>query len=142
MRNLLSQTEAGCVFPETTDFRRLIAAFNYFIPEVLVEIHPEWKYRALDDLTPRAARRTGNREAMFFGLCYLMTNQRLVPVYLRIQIDERVDQVNWFECRVGEQGPHGMLTRSNRTLEKQLMRLEGQEDEIDWAYWVTYGERL
>lgn len=131
-----------CVFTETADYRRLISALNFFIPEVLVEIYPEWKYRALDDLVPRKARRTGEWKAMLFGLCYLMTNQRLVPVYLRVQIQESMDRVNWFECRVGEQGPHGMLTRTNRTLEKQLMRLQGQEDQIDWAYWVTYGEKL
>ena len=141
MRVLLRQTDIGKAIGESSEYRLLLSAFNFFIPEVLAEIHPEWKYDALDDMIPLVAEKIGEWEALYFGLSYLIRNQCLVPTYIQLQIDHTADRVNWLECRVGERGPQGMLCRSNRSFDKQLYRLQGQEDQIDWAYWVTFGQR-
>ncbi|MCA9005897.1 MAG: hypothetical protein KDA70_11565 [Planctomycetaceae bacterium] len=135
------QTAVGPPFEETEDCRRLLSAFNYFIPEVLAEIHPEWKSDALDDLIPLVAKRTGDREAVLFGLSWLIRDQTVVPTYVQLQIDPDLDRVNWLECRIGERGPQGMLRRPGNSFDRQLYRLQGREDLIDWAYQVTFGEK-
>ncbi|MCA9013756.1 MAG: hypothetical protein KDA77_00360 [Planctomycetaceae bacterium] len=142
LRGILRQTDIGVALRKTSEYGLLLSAFNYFIPEVLAEIHPEWKSDALDDMIPLIAERTGEWEALFFGLSYLIRDQHLVPVYIQLQINHTVNRIDWLDCRVGERGPNGMQRRSNRSFDKQLYRLQGQEDQIDWAYWVTFGERL
>lgn len=141
LRGLLRQTTVNARFEETEDFRRLLSAFNYFIPEVLAELYPEWKSDALDDVIPLVAERTGEWEAVFFGMSWLIRDQTVVPTYLQLQIDSAIDRVNWLECRIGERGPLGMLRRPGSSFDKQLYRLQGREDQIDWAYRVTYGEK-
>ncbi len=131
----------GASFEETEDYRLLMGALDYFIPEVLAELCPEWKSDALDDVIPLVADRTGEREAVFFGMSWLIRDQTVVPAYLQLQIDSAIDRVNWLECRIGERGPQGMVRRPGSSFDKQLYRLQGREDQIDWAYRVTYGEK-
>tara|TARA_R100001132_G_scaffold26877_1_gene29777 strand:- start:2508 stop:2912 length:405 start_codon:yes stop_codon:yes gene_type:complete len=131
----------GASFEETEDFRQLMGALDYFIPEVLAELYPEWKSDTLDDVIPLVAERTGEREAVFFGMSWLIRDQSVVPMYLQLQIDPAIDRINWLECRIGERGPQGMLRRPGSSFDKQLYRLQGREDQIDWAYRVTYGEK-
>lgn len=119
-----------------------MSGFEYFIPEVLLELYPDWKYESLDGVVPLVAQKIGEREALFFGLSYLITDQKLAPILIQLQILETEDCVNWLECRIGEKGPHGMQRWPNRAFEKQLRRLEGKQDQIDWAYWITFGEKL
>ncbi|WP_417387917.1 hypothetical protein [Gimesia sp.] len=137
----MNQTAVGAPFEETEDCRRLLSAFDYFIPEVLAEIHPEWKSDALDDLIPLVAKRSGEREAIHFGLSWLIRDQTVVPTYVQLQIDPDLDRVNWLECRIGERGPQGMLRRPGNSFDRQLYRLQDREDLIDWAYHVTFGEK-
>lgn len=141
LRVLLKQTPVGASFEENEDYRLLMVSVDYFIPEVLGEIYPEWKSDALDDVIPLVAERTGEREAVIFGLSWLIRDQTVVPTYLQLQIDPVLDRVNWLECRIGERGPQGMLRRPGSSFDKQLYRLQGREDQIDWAYRVTYGEK-
>tara|TARA_R110002167_G_scaffold97043_2_gene256522 strand:- start:211 stop:699 length:489 start_codon:yes stop_codon:yes gene_type:complete len=141
LRGLFKQTAVGASFEETEDYRLLMVSFDYFIPEVLGELYPEWKSDALDDLIPLVAKRSGEREAILFGLSWLIRDQTVVPTYLQLQIDPVLDRVNWLECRIGERGPQGMLRRPGSSFDKQLYRLQGREDQIDWAYRVTYGEK-
>lgn len=141
LRVLLKQTAVGASFEETEDYRLLMGALDYFIPEVLAELCPEWKSDALDDVIPLVADRTGEREAVFFGMSWLIRDQTVVPTYLQLQIDSAIDRVNWLECRIGERGPQGMVRRPGSSFDKQLYRLQGREDQIDWAYHVTYGEK-
>ena len=86
LRGLLKQTAVGASFEETEDYRLLMVSFDYFIPEVLGELYPEWKSDALDDLIPLVAKRSGEREAILFGLSWLIRDQTVVPTYLQLQI--------------------------------------------------------
>ncbi|MEQ8637144.1 hypothetical protein [Gimesia maris] len=141
LRGLFKQTAVGASFEETEDYRLLMVSFDYFIPEVLGELYPEWKSDALDDLIPLVAKRSGEREAILFGLSWLIRDQTVVPTYLQLQIDPVLDRVNWLECRIGERGPQGMIRRPGNSFDRQLYRLQGREDQIDWAYHVTFGEK-
>lgn len=118
-----------------------MSAFNYFIPEVLAELYPEWTSDALDDVIPLVAERTGEWEAVFFGMSWLIRDQSIVPTYIQLQIDPVLDRVNWLECRIGERGPQGMLRRPGNSFNRRFYRLQDQENQIDWAYHVTYGEK-
>lgn len=129
---------------ETDELRDVLSALEYFIPEVLREIHSEWTYESLDGVFPLVAQKTGDREAELFGQCILIGDQTIVPIHVRLQVHPKEDNVIWFECNLGAKGPHGMVRtpyRSPSSFDKQLYSLEGQEDLIDWAFMVVFGKR-
>lgn len=142
LSELLPQTAAGEALPDSADLNNLMSALEYFIPEVLRELHPEWGHLCLDGVYPYEALKLGTREALIFGLAEFLDDFQRAPVYARLQVSQSGQCVSWLECRVGEAGPQGMQRWPNRpAIEKQLYRLAGKQDQIDWAYQVTYGEK-
>jgi hypothetical protein len=143
LREALADLPAGADVPPSEQFREALTALEYFIPEVLGEIHREWTFQGLDDVVPVVARKTGDGVLEIFGLCCIVSDQTLAPLHLRLQLAAASDEVSWFECRLGEQGPNGMVRKPGRFLREmtsRLRRLDGEAD-INWAYQVTYGAR-
>ena len=79
-------------------------------------------------------------------------DQTLTPIYVRLLLDPDKDEVTWLECKVGERlvgkvgetGKHEMVRWPYSELNakvKRLYRLNGNVDQIDWVYKVTFGER-
>ena len=111
----------------------MLSGLEFFIPQVLAEIHPEWKHESLDGFYPVVARKTGEGEAEIFGLCILISDQTTTPFHLRLQSSPSSDEVSWLECRLGEAGEHGMVRTPLATHLKQLIALEGKRgsDRLD-----------
>ena len=129
---------------DAEQFREVLCGLEYFLPEVLREIHPEWDRESLDGLFPQVACKTRDGEAEIFGLCILISDQTLTPFHLRLQISPSVDKVSWLECRLGERGEQGMVRtpyQSLNAIRKRLYGREGRADRIDWVYNVTFGKR-
>jgi hypothetical protein len=168
VRTLLGRVTTGDKIEESDDFREFLCDLEWYIPEVLREIHSEWKTESLDAVFPLVTRKTGEREVVVFGQCILITDQTFTPIYVKLQIHSSEDKVTWLECKLGETDPRGKLhtkfctpssiikkyrlphhspnskSRNKYYLEgmiKQLYSLEGKEDLIDWAYMVTFGEK-
>ncbi|KAA0135997.1 hypothetical protein FYZ48_17870 [Gimesia chilikensis] len=142
LAELLPQTDTGEALPDSAASGNLVSALGYFIPDVLRELHPEWEHLCFDDVYLHEALKLGEREALIFGLADFLDDFQLAPVYARLQVSKSSHCVSWLECRVGEAGPQGMQRWPNRpAIEKQLYRLAGKQNQIDWAYQVTYGEK-
>ena len=120
---------------------------EWFVYSAISEVYEDdkdWKRECLDGLYPELMTKRGKREIEIFGLCILMTDQTLVLVHLRLQIAPQKDEVNWFECRLGERGRSGLVRTPYRSLSKAVKRIYsvgGNPDAIDWFYAVTFGER-
>ncbi len=142
IRAVLADLPDGARIPDSEEFREVNLGLEYFLPEVLREIHPEWRHESLDGIIPLVARRTRQGEAEIVGLCILISDQTLTPLHLFLQIAPSVDEVSWLECRLGEKGKHGMVrTPYDKMSSKRLYALEGNADGIEWVYKVTFGER-
>lgn len=102
LRTILTQTAIGERIKESSDFWNAMSGFEYFISEVLAEIHSEWKNESLDGVIPLVAQKTEEQGAKFFGLCYFISDQKIAPIFIHLQIHSSEDKVNWFESRVGE----------------------------------------
>jgi lactoylglutathione lyase len=139
LRSLLSESQPGDTLPESDDLSRLQEQLEYLIPEVLREIHREWRYESLDGVYLKYGRCISADEAEVYGMCIFITDQRTAPFHARIQIASEADEITWMECRAGRRGPHGM----ERTPYEGIGRaLSGLPDvgEVDWMYKVTFGE--
>ena len=51
------------VLSESEQFRKILLGFEFFLPAVLAEIHPEWEREALDGVLPLCAFKRCDREA-------------------------------------------------------------------------------
>lgn len=132
--------------------RQLLTALSWFVPELLGEIYEEWRGESLDGIYPVRSQKIGEFEIEIFGLCILLSDQTLVPIYLALQIDPATNEISWGLLQVGEKltgapgetGTRGMLRVPYDFLYselKRIYRLNGNPDKIDWRYKVTFGER-
>jgi hypothetical protein len=144
LRTILADLPNGASIPESEQLYDLFAGLEYFLPQVLRRIYPEWEHESLDGFCPLVARKTADAAAEIFGLCILITDQTLTPIHLHIQAAQNTDEVSWLECNLGEAGEDGMVRipwpRGNAT-DPLVQALEGRADTIAWVYKVTSGTR-
>jgi hypothetical protein len=146
LRAILAELPNGADILQTESFREVLLDLEWFIPGILRAVHPEWERESLDGVYAYLARKTGDREAEISGQCILITDQTMTPIHLRVQIASSQDEISWLECRLGEQGKHGMVRTPYPSNVKKLVRLQDDIamrgfDGIDWAYKVTFGEK-
>jgi hypothetical protein len=153
LRTILAELPIGAHIPATEDFRDdVLGGLEWWLPDVLGEIHDEWKGESMDGVCSALARKTGDGEAEIFGAAYLMSDQTVVPVFLALQIDPSKDEVSWLLLKLGEEvhgkrgeeSKRGMVRSPHISLDSVLHRVYSltiDADKIDWRYKVTFGER-
>lgn len=134
----------GDALPETNQLLMVLGSLEHFVPRVLAEVHPHWKFESLDGFYLAEAKKIGEDLAELRGQCILICDQTLTPFHLRMHVAAMADEIDWMECRVGKcgTGAGGMERvawadwngRTDRYLQESLKV-------IDWAYAVTFGER-
>lgn len=145
LHEILANLPNGASVADSVQFRDVLSGLEYFLPAVIKDRHPEWKYESLDGILPLVARKTGQGEVEIFGECILISDQTLTPLHLRLQVSETGDEVSWLELRLGQLGEHGMVRepyQSPTTAAKRVYSLsDGKADTIEWVYKVTFGVR-
>ena len=143
LRAVLAPLDDGSPIYQSEEFKNALVGLEWFIPEVLGEIHPEWNDESLDGILPAYARKIAAEELMVAGGCILISDQTVVPMHLRLKIGTSADQITWLECRLGERGDDGKMKRMpyDSWSAKKLMAAAEELDSIDWVYKVKFGER-
>lgn len=138
---VLERFPSEAVIEDSDDFRWVLCALEWFLPEVVKEIHPGCP--SLDGVYPACARKHSDAEVEIVGLGCVLPNMELIPLHVRLQLSPGGDRVSWFECRLGEKVDGVMRRvpyRSSVVHGSQLHVLK-RLDSIDWFYEVGYGER-
>jgi hypothetical protein len=144
LRAILADLARGGNIPDSKQLRRVLSGLEWFLPDVLAEVYPEWKTESLDGIYPVLVRKTGDDEAEIFGQCIFLSDQTLTLFHLRLQISHGKDEVSWLECRLGEEGEHGIVRTPYHRFDassKRLHSMGGRADKIDWTYKVTFGRK-
>jgi hypothetical protein len=143
LREAISPLPSHTVINESDRLRDALVALQFFLPHVLQEIHPEWRWEGLDEIYPAVARKVGDDEVEIVGLCCFVSDQTLTPLHVRLQLDSSVDAVSWLECHVGESTGKGMrrVPYSQGTVNGNKLHVLKRLGSIDWAYRVGFGER-
>jgi hypothetical protein len=139
---------------ETAEYRDSLFGLDRLVAGILDESHPEWREEeglnaTLDGIEPLVARKTGEREAEVFGISWTLTREAgnaTVPIHVRLQVAQVPDEITWLELRIGERGmrKYGRVQPpdgSTSVFPKRFYLLDGNYDQIDWFYQVTFGER-
>ncbi|MDB5172094.1 MAG: hypothetical protein JWN51_867 [Phycisphaerales bacterium] len=143
-RPVLAELPNGAHIPDSAQFRNALHGLEFFIPELLRDLHPEWKNESLDGVLPLVARKIGDAAVEIFGLCIIISDQTTTPIYVRFQLSPAGDEVSWVECKLGEAGEQGMVRSEYKSVSatnNRLHALSGKADTIDWVYRITYGQR-
>ena len=140
---LLRGHAAGDSLGDLPTCRDLMTSFEFFLPEVLREVHDEWRHESLDGVYPRWFRKTGDREAALLGLAIFISDQTLTPVYAELQLSPTFDRVAWVDLRLGEHTEKGCRREpyGHSKVQGSMLHVAERFDSIDWFYHVSYGER-
>jgi hypothetical protein len=153
LQTILAELPIGENIPDSEEFRRkVLLGLEWWLPDIIGEIHREWIGMGCDGIFPVLTRKTGDGEAEIFGQYNFIQDQTLTPFYVRLQIAPTEGEVSWLEFKVGERlqgkrgerGKHGMVMlpyTSRDATYKRLYLMNGDVDRIDWAYSVTFGQR-
>lgn len=126
-----------------TDGKYLFSSLEFFLPEVLRELHDEWRHESLDGLYPKRFRKTGEHEIEFMGLAIFISDQTLTPIHLRLQLSSDHARVSWVDLKLGERigGKCRREPYSRSQATGTMFHVAERLDSIDWYYHVGYGER-
>ena len=140
---LLQEKVVGDLLGDEVTERDLMASFEYFIPQVLREIHEEWRWESLDGVLPKYFRKTGEREAELLGLVIFISDQTIAPVHFRLQISPTFDCVSWLQLRLGERLADGCRREQYEEFNARSLMFHRVDhfESIEWFYHVSYGER-
>jgi hypothetical protein len=139
LRPLLAALPCHAAIDASDDLCAVLSALEYFVPEVLREVYPEWKNESLDGVEPYVARKLGDNEMEIVGHCILLSDRTLAPLHLCLQLDTTDDVVSWLECRLGESTAEGMQRTPYAATPS--MKFVSRLESMDWRYVAGYGER-
>jgi len=141
---LLRSHDVGDAIITPADDGYVFSPFEFFLPGVLREIHAEWRHESLDGIYPATFRKTANREIELIGLALFISDQRLTPLHLCLQLSPHYDCVSWIDVKLGERigskcrrDPYG----NSKAFGNMLLHVSNRLDSINWFYHVGYGER-
>lgn len=141
LRSVLADLQEGDLVPDSSSFREFLLALTRFLPQVLAEIHEEWKGRGIDDVFSALANKIGPECIEVLGLYCQLSDMQFRPLHCRIQLAPSVDEISWIECRMGDNNHDPFPYRSENALQRKLRLLPKQVGGIAWMYEITYGAR-
>lgn len=104
---------------------------------MLREVHAYWKHESLDGVFHELAVKTGSRTARIAGHCILISDQTLTPYHVQLRYAFDADEIEWFDCRLGEiRGDDMVRIPYNRSVRSVSDRL----NTIQWKFHVGFGE--
>lgn len=140
---ILRELAVGESLGDASALRNLFTALEFFLPEVLREVHPEWQGESLDGVYAKIFRKTGDREIELIGLANFISDQTLTPLHLRLQLSAAHDRVSWIDCRLGEHTADGCRREpyGSSKVHGTMLHVVERLESIEWFYHVGYGER-
>jgi len=140
LRRAIEPLNDGADFLNTLELRRICYQLEYYLPSVLAEVYPHWKNESLDGIFFSEARRVNSEWAEFFGMCILISDQTVTPIYLRLKVVPLKDKIDAMECRIGQRGTSkGDMERVpfEQWRINPLATLANSMELVDWVYQIN-----
>ena len=139
LRAILNQSLTGKEIEESSKFKYFLGWMERFIPAMLREVYPQWKFESIDAFRSAQIQRNGENEIEYLGLCLLISDQTWTPIHFRIRVSSQGDKIDYFQCCLGKQGD-GQLGieripyHYSKVAYKQLNSLIESYNSIKWVY--------
>ncbi len=145
LREIVDELQQGAQIPDSVGFRESLSGLEYLLPEVLAAEHHWWRYEGFDGILPAVARKVGPQEIEVIGVCILISDQSVTPIYVRLGLSSEADEIAWLECKVGEPGDRdGGLHRDSyesRRIASDLASVGDRASQINWVYTARIAPR-
>ncbi len=115
----------------------LLSSLEYYIPLLLSRHYSKWESESLDGILLASAQRIDSQTAEFAGVCILMSDQTVTPVFIRLTLGALCDSISSYQVFLGESGG-GRLGISHPLSKAQelLMTIIARQKTIEWSYIV------
>lgn len=138
LRIVLRDIKIGDQIPETEELWEAMSSLEYFIPEVLREIHPEWKHESLDAVFPECCIKTAELEIEILGTCIVISDQTMVPIHTRIRVSATENAIESMQCKLGELAGQTMKRVAYGGYHGCRLHVASRKGTIKWAYHVAF----
>ncbi|AMV19269.1 hypothetical protein [Planctomyces sp. SH-PL14] len=129
---------------EPADFYAVGSDLEFFVPQVVCEIHPEFGPRPFDGVFCYEMRKTAPLQLSYIGSVIFIDSQRLAAFHTELRVARHADLVDWCLCRVGEVDSRGHMKdydyHSGPTA-KIAQTIINAGPQMRWRWSVEYGER-
>jgi len=125
------ETMQGC-----EELQYALSILEVTIPEILSEKYSFWKDEYLDALFEEKSLRREEDEFEFFGMCRLMSDQTLTPLYVWVKMNQAREAFESVQIKLGEKSGKEMLKIPHAADEWSDYLDERTPEEIDWFYEV------
>ncbi len=136
---MLSHVEIGDRIPESDALREAMSSLEYFIPQVLREIHAEWEHEALDAVFVECCTGIAEHEIEIVGTCIMVSDQTMVPTHTRIRVYATVNAIESMDCKLGELANDTMKRTPYGGNHGCRLPVATRIEEIQWTYHVVFG---
>ncbi len=139
LRTVLQNVDVGDHIVDSDDLREAMSTLEYFIPQVLREIHPEWKHESLDAVFPEIVTKKAKYEIEIIGTCIIISDQTMVPTYNWIRVSATDDVIESMQCKLGELTGDTMKRVPYGSNSGCRIPIASRVDSVKWAYHVAFG---
>lgn len=115
----------------------LLSSLEYYIPLLLSRHYSKWESESLDGILLANAERIDSKTAEFTGVCILMSDQTVTPVFIRLTLGALRDSISSYQVCLGESGVgHLRISYGSSKAQELLMTINTRLQSIKWSYIV------
>jgi len=139
LRAVLAQARNQAIAPDSPAVRELLSALEWFISEVCGVHSESVAFDGIDGVHPLVTRTPTPQSVELYGLCNLLPDSRLAPIYVHASPAPTEDRILWVVCKIGDDCEPEIRPGFDR-LGKELYRLEQRTTPIKWVYMASLGQ--
>jgi len=111
--------------------KKLIAFFEETVSSLRMRTK---KVVSLDGIYVGNISKSNGNQLKIIGMCILISDQSLVPVYIQIKVSNSSDEIEWMDCKLAQLGENGVIKipYASNQWKKELYTLD--ENRIKWYY--------
>lgn len=128
--------------PDTDDYRHVLSSLEIFITHAVREIHDDFAWESLDGILPVESTKKGPREVELWGGAYLVSDQSVLPIHVRLQVSAAAWEVGWMECYLGKRSRGRLVREEFYRVMSRMQSYSGEVSSIDWFYKIGFGEKV
>ncbi len=138
LRTILSNLTTGSNIPESNEMQEVFSGLERIIPEIFKDDYEFWKYESLDGIFLREAIKSNEFEVILTGMCLLITDQTLTPIYLDMKIGEEINKFEWIYCKLGEIENDNLVRIPYESSKWKKLLYEFEISTMNWAFEIEY----
>ena len=100
-KQVFDATENGNDVDQQQSLKEFACILCHWLPELLCENYEFWHEESLDLIEIQEIRLSGGCELEFIGMCALISNYTMTPIYVKMVSDLKGGSFRYISCKIG-----------------------------------------